>query len=116
MVAYLHEQNSNFEDNASRESQLASIRAFGHQVDALTQFDLDYNVFIQKELLQRRLVVANARQRSTVDPGQAALYTGEGNRYAQLRDAVSGDTQVKDLDSANQLDSQLQTVPDREHL
>src|SRR5438477_4355479 len=66
-IAYLHEQNGNFEDNAARNAQIESIRGFGKQVDASTQFRSEYRVFVQRQLLERQHLVAAARQRSTLD-------------------------------------------------
>src|SRR5438034_7015523 len=115
-IAYLHEQNGNFEDNASREAQIASIRGFGQQVSALTDFGFDYDVFVQHELLQRRVVVASSRQRNTADSSLAQFYGSDSERYKQLRDTISGDTSVQDLTGATALDSKLQRTPDRERL
>src|SRR5262249_26070337 len=64
-VAYLHEQNSNLEDNAAREAQIQAIKGFGKQVDSSTEFQFDYRLFVQQQLLQRRQLVAQSRQRST---------------------------------------------------
>src|SRR3954471_750587 len=116
VVAYLHEQNGNFEDNASREAQLASIRAFGHQVDALNSYDLDYSVFVQKELLQRRIVVANSRERASQNDAESALYTSQANRYAGVSDAIGKDAQIQDANGSIARNSELQTDPDREQL
>src|SRR5436305_4875059 len=73
-IAYLHESNSNLEDNAAREAQIASIKGFGQQVGASTQFESEYRVFVERQLLDRRHLVAAARQRSTLDSTQASLY------------------------------------------
>jgi tetratricopeptide (TPR) repeat protein len=116
VIAYLHEQNSNFEDNAARDAQIASIRGFGEQVQALSQFGVDYDVFVQRQLLERRAVVASARQRSTLDNSLAALYSSEGDRFTQLRDAIGGDAAIQDDQSANQRDGELETQPDLERL
>ncbi|MEY2422323.1 MAG: hypothetical protein QOI95_2390 [Acidimicrobiaceae bacterium] len=115
-IAYLHEQNSNFEDNAARDGQMASIRGFGQQVEALTEYGFDYNVFVERQLLERRAVVASSRQRSTLDSSLAALYGGESDRFTQLRDAVGESTPVQDFDAAQQRDGELQTKPDLQRL
>jgi len=116
VIAYLHEQNSNFEDNAARDAQMASIRGFGHQVQALSEYGLDYSVFVQREVLQRRAVVASARRRSTLDAGLAALYQSEGDRFTELRDAIDESTPVQDFDTASERDAELQREPDVERL
>jgi len=115
-IAYLHEQNGNFEDNASREAQIASVRGFGQQLSALTDFGFDYDVFVHHELLERRVVVASARQASSANAQQAGKYGAETDRYKQLRDSIGNDTRVQDLNGADALDSQLQRDPDREQL
>jgi tetratricopeptide (TPR) repeat protein len=116
VIAYLHEQNSNFEDNAARDAQIESIKGFGQQVDASTSFRFDYRVFVQRQLLDRRHVVAAARQRTTAAPDQAQLYGSDSERWTQLRDAIGKDTQVQSSDDANKIDSQLQIDPDEARL
>ncbi|MEY2448084.1 MAG: hypothetical protein QOH79_1560, partial [Acidimicrobiaceae bacterium] len=115
-VAYLHESNSNLEDNAAREAQIASIKGFGQQVGASTEFRFDYRVFVQRQLLERRHLVAAARQRSTLDSAQSSFYGTESNRWTELRDAIGKATQLVDDQSANARDSQLQTSPDKARL
>ncbi|MEY2453381.1 MAG: hypothetical protein QOD92_2955 [Acidimicrobiaceae bacterium] len=116
VVAYLHESNSNLEDNAAREAQIASIKGFGQQVGASTEFRFDYRVFVQRQLLERRHLVAAARQRSTLDSTQASFYGSESNRWTELRDAIGKATQLADDQAAVALDSQLQTAPDEARL
>ncbi|MEY2462100.1 MAG: hypothetical protein QOH64_238, partial [Acidimicrobiaceae bacterium] len=60
VVAYLHSKESNLEDNAAREAQISSITGFGQQVDASTQFQADYEIFVQRQLLGRRQTIAGA--------------------------------------------------------
>ena len=115
-VAYLHESNSNLEDNAARQAQIASIKGFGQQVGASTEFRLDYRVFVQRQLLERRHLVAAARQRSTLDSSQSTLYGSDSDRWAQLRDAIGQATQLQDDKAATALDSKLQTEPDKARL
>ena len=115
-VAYLHEQNSNLEDNAAREAQIASIKGFGQQVSASTEFRFDYRLFVQRQLLERQHLVAAARQRSTIDPALGALYSGDSDRYTQLRDAIGNGAAVQDLEGADTVNGKLQTAPDKARL
>lgn len=115
-VAYLHESNSNLEDNAAREAEIASIKGFGQQVGASTEFRFDYRVFVQRQLLERRHLVAAARQRSTLDSSQSTIYGSDSDRWAQLRDAIGKATQLQDGQAATALDSKLQTEPDKARL
>src|SRR2546423_487435 len=78
-IAYLHESNSNLEDNAARDAQIASIKGFGQQVSASTESRTEYRVFVQRQLLERRHLVAAARQRSTLDASQAKLYGSDSD-------------------------------------
>src|SRR3954452_345463 len=112
-IAYLHEQNSNFEDNAARDAQIDSIRGFGKQVGASTEFRSEYRVFVQRQLLEREHLVAAARQRSTLDASLASLYGNDSDRFTQLRDRIGDTTQVKDDAGADELNSKLQTEPDK---
>lgn len=116
VVAYLHEQNSNLEDNAAREAQIASIKGFGQQVGASTEFRFDYRLFVQRQLLERRHVVAAARQRSTVDPTLGALYSNDSDRWTKVRDAIGDGAAVQDLQGADTVNSKLQATPDRARL
>ena len=94
-TAYLHESNSNLEDTAARQAHIESIKAFGQQVGASTEYRFDYRVFVQDQLLERRHVVAAARQRTTLDSAQRQVYAGDSDRWSQLTDAVGKDTQVQ---------------------
>ncbi|MEY2431815.1 MAG: hypothetical protein QOC92_1540 [Acidimicrobiaceae bacterium] len=116
VIAYLHEQNSNLEDNAARDAQIASVKGFGQQVGASTEFRLDYRVFVQRQMLERRHLVAAARQRSTLNGSLASVYASDSERWVQLRDAIGQGTKVKDDRGALELDSQLQTSPDKARL
>ena len=116
IVAYLHEQNSNLEDNAAREAQIASIKGFGQQVGASTEFRFDYRVFVQRQLLERRHVVAAARQRSTVDPTLSSLYSKDSDRFTQLRDTIGDGARVQNDEDAITVNSKLQTTPDKARL
>jgi tetratricopeptide (TPR) repeat protein len=116
IVAYLHESNSNLEDNAAREAQIASIKGFGQQVGASTEFQSNYRVFVQKQLLERRHLVAAARQRSTLDQSQSSLYGADSDRWTKVRDAVGQATQVQDDKGATALNSTLQAEPDKARL
>ena len=82
-VAYLHEQNSNLEDNAAREAQIQAIKGFGQQVDSSTEFQFDYRLFVQQQLLQRRQLVAQSRQRST-DSDLSTVYGSDAARWGEL--------------------------------
>jgi hypothetical protein len=115
-IAYLHESNSNLEDNAARSAQIASIKGFGQQVGASTEFQSEYRVFVQHQLLERRHLVAAARQRSTLNASQASLYGSDSDRWAKVRDAIGQASQVQDNKGATALDSQLQTEPDKARL
>ena len=115
-VAYLHEQNSNLEDNAAREAQIASIKGFGQQVGASTEFRFDYRLFVQRQLLERQHLVAAARQRTTVDPALGALYGGDSDRYTQLRDTIGNGAPVQDLAGADSVNGKLQSAPDKARL
>jgi tetratricopeptide (TPR) repeat protein len=115
-IAYFHESNSNNEDNAAREAQIASIKGFGQQVGASTESNTEYRLFVQKQLLDRRHLVAAARQRSTLDASQASFYGTESDRWTQLRDAIGKASQIKDFQGATELDSKLQTQPDEARL
>jgi tetratricopeptide (TPR) repeat protein len=117
MVAYLHEQNSVREDNAARDAQIASIKGFGRQVDSSTQFSAEYRVFVQRQLLDRRRVVASGRLlTSGTDSALAALYTSDSERWQQLRDAIGKGNPVDSDQAAQQVDSQLQVDPDKARL
>ncbi|MDQ1423865.1 MAG: hypothetical protein QOD72_1363, partial [Acidimicrobiaceae bacterium] len=116
LIAYLHEQNSNLEDNAARDAQIASVKGFGQQVGASTEFRLDYRVFVQRQLLERRHLVAAARERSTLDGSLASVYASDSERWVKLRDAIGQGTKVQDDQGAQTLDSQLQTTPDKARL
>src|SRR3982074_2941441 len=94
-IAYFHESNSNLEDNAAREAQIASVKGFGQQVGASTEFRLDYRVFVQRQLLERRHLVAAARQRSTLDGSLSSVYASDSERWVQLRDAIGQNTKVQ---------------------
>ena len=115
-IAYLHESNSHLEDNAARDAQIASIKGFGQQVDASTEFRFDYRVFVQTQLLDRRHVVAAARQRSTLDSSLSTVYGSDSDRWTKLRDAIGKSSQVQNDQAATELDSNLQTAPDKARL
>ncbi len=116
-IAYLHESNGNLEDNAAREAQIASIKAFGRQVDSSTEFRFDYRVFVQSQLLERRHVVASSRQRTTLDSGQAQVYGDDSNRWGELTATIGSDTKVHDeTKSASGVQSSLDTAPDKARL
>src|SRR4051794_8658686 len=115
-IAYLHEQNSNFEDNAARDAQIDSIKGFGQQVGASTEFRSEFRIFVQRQLLEREHLIASARQRSTLDAQLASLYASDADRFVQLRDTIGDTTQVKDDAGATELESKLQTEPDKARL
>jgi tetratricopeptide (TPR) repeat protein len=114
-VAYLHEQNSNLEDNAAREAQIQSIRGFGQQVGASTESQFDYRLFVQQQLLQRRQLVAESRQRST-DSSQSNVYSGDSARWAQLAKDMSGGAPEQSNADVDSTDAQLQVAPDEARL
>lgn len=114
VIAYLHEQNSNFEDNASRDAEIAAIQGFGHQVDASTEFLFDYRVFVQRQLLERRRIVAATRGRLTTNLDLVSLYASDTTRWEQLRDTTA--TDIRDDRDAIERDNSLQTEPDKRRL
>lgn len=114
-VAYLHEQNSNLEDNAAREAQIQSIRGFGQQVGASTESQFDYRLFVQQQLLQRRQLVAESRQRST-DSSQSNVYSGDASRWAELAKDMSGGAPEQSNADVDSTDAQLQVAPDEARL
>jgi len=116
-IAYLHESNGNLEDNAARSAQIASIKGFGQQVGASTEYRFDYRVFVQSQLLERRHVIATSRQNTTNDAAQAQIYADDSSRYGQLSGAIAGDTKVQDeTTSASAVSSTLDTAPDKARL
>src|SRR4051812_20801698 len=114
-VAYLHEQNSNLEDNAAREAQISSITGFGKQVGASTSYQLDYSVFVQQQLLLRHQLIAQGRQRSSAD-AQANVFGADATRWGDVSGAVGSLTPVTSTDSANAHDGELQRDPDEARL
>src|SRR4051794_4913886 len=117
VLAYLHESNGNLEDNAARSAQIASIKGFGQQVGASTEFRFDYRVFVQSQLLERRHVISTSRQNTSNDRTQAQVYADDADRYGQLSKAIAGDTNVQDESaSASGLQSSLDSAPDKARL
>jgi tetratricopeptide (TPR) repeat protein len=108
VVAYLHEQNSNSEDNAAREAQIQAIQGFGKQVNASTQYQFDRSQFVDQQLLLRRIDVAASRQRVT-DPEFSAVYSEDQSRLSSLHDTMSDGAAIKSFedDSADFAKSQL---------
>lgn len=115
VVAYLHEQNSNLEDNAAREAQIQAIKGFGKQVDSSTEFQFDYRLFVQQQLLQRRQLVAQSRQRST-DSSLATVYGSDATRWGDLSTALSNGAAIQKDADVNTKDAELQVEPDRARL
>jgi tetratricopeptide (TPR) repeat protein len=117
VVAYLHSKESNLEDNAAREAQISSITGFGQQVDASTQFQADYEIFVQRQLLARRQTIAGARSRSVGNGGsRGPVYRGDNQRYGELGTALAGDSQIGALDQVSAVDAQLGVDPDKARL
>ena len=78
MVGYLQQRSSNLEDNAARDAQIAAITGLGTQVQATTDFQSNFRIFVESELLDRRFIeasnrAARARRRAASTPtGSAA--------------------------------------------
>ena len=114
-VAYLHEQNSNLEDNAAREAQIQAIKGFGQQVDSSTEFQFDYRLFVQQQLLQRRQLVAQSRQRST-DSDLSTVYGSDASRWGELSAAMSNGASIQSDTDVSTKDAELQVAPDKARL
>ncbi len=108
VVAYLHEQNSNSEDNAAREAQIEAIQGFGKQVDGSTQYQFDRSQFVEQQLLLRRIDVATSQQRTT-DPTFSAVYGADASRLTSLHDTMTSGAAIQsfDADSADFAKSQV---------
>ena len=115
VVAYLHEQNSNLEDNAAREAQIQAIQGFGQQVGSATETNFDFQVFVQLQLLQRRQLVAQSRQRST-DSDLATAYGADATRWGALSAAMSDGAPEQSDDDVNTVAAKLQVAPDEARL
>jgi tetratricopeptide (TPR) repeat protein len=112
VLAYLHEQNSNLEDNAARDAQIEAIRGFGQQVDASTEFQLDYRLFVEQQLLQRRQQVAQSRARTT-GSDLTEVYSADAARLGELSTAVADGAAVQSDADVAAKDAELQVAPDK---
>jgi tetratricopeptide (TPR) repeat protein len=111
LVAYLHEQNSNLEDNAAREAQIQAIQGFGKQVNSSTQYQFDRSQFVDQLLLQRGIDVAQSRQRAT-DPAFSAVYGADQSRLSSLAGTMATGAAIQDNDQDNQDYAKTQFDPD----
>ena len=124
IVGFLQQRSSNQEDNAARDAQIAAITGLGSQVQASTDFQSNYTIFVDSELLNRRFIESGNRQR-TVPPGsvESDRFGLDAARWAAVRDAVAPLTELSDdeylsgnVTDPSLLQAELDVEPDEARL
>jgi tetratricopeptide (TPR) repeat protein len=100
IIAYLHDVESNFEDNAAQEAARASVDGLGSQNAASNQTSLQLGHVIQQEAIDAARRAATSAELKQL-PGSAAesQALGDAARYKAIQDALA-----KEQDKAGSLD------------
>ena len=122
IVGYLQTVESNREDRAARDAEREAIVGLGRQVGFSSEFQSEFTVFTDAELLARQQAVASSRQRLAPTPEEGEEFAFEASRFAAVRASLTGLTALlgggegRQVETAATLQADLQVEADRARL